>query len=80
MNEKIWEAAYQAGLCADGTPDSWDSAAIERFGNLIVDECIDAIKKANTHQAYTTYQLEMTKGTMAKCVLAINERFERNVK
>lgn len=77
MNEKIQEAAYWSGMVADGTPDSWDSAALEKFANMIIDECIEAIKNTNKHQAYTTYDLSMVEGTMEKCVKSINERFGR---
>lgn len=77
MNEKIYEAAYWSGMVADGTPDSWDSAALEKFANRIIDQCIEAVVEANTHQACTTFQLDLVRATMNKSVKAINERFER---
>ena len=36
MNEQIDKIAYNTGMYCDGTPDSWDSAAIEKFAQQIV--------------------------------------------
>jgi hypothetical protein len=39
MNERIHTLAEKAGLYCDGTPDAWDQKAIEKFAELIVQEC-----------------------------------------
>ena len=41
MNERIHTLAEEAGLYCDGTPDAWDQEAIERFAELIVQECAE---------------------------------------
>lgn len=41
MNSKIKTIAYEAGLYSQGTPDSWDEDALERFGIMIVKECME---------------------------------------
>lgn len=42
MNSRIHIFAEQAGLYCDGTPDSWDGEATEKFAKLIINGCIDA--------------------------------------
>jgi len=44
MNERIHTLAEEAGLYCDGTPDAWDQEAIERFAELIVQECSNFLK------------------------------------
>lgn len=56
MNEQIEKIAYNTGMYCDGTPDSWDSAAIEKFALQIIQLCIDQAKNTDSHCAYTTFQ------------------------
>ena len=47
MNERIDKLMYHAGLTAQGCwdeMDEYDRKAIEKFAELIVDECIDKIE------------------------------------
>ena len=56
MNEQIDKIAYSTGMYCDGTPDSWDSAAIEKFSQQIIQLCIDQAKITDSRCAYTTFQ------------------------
>jgi len=50
MNEHIHNLAEEAGLYCDGTPDSWDQEAIEKFTQLIVRECVTIVVDAVDHR------------------------------
>lgn len=46
MNERLEDLMYRAGLTAQGcwnSMDSYDKQAIEKFAELIVQDCIDII-------------------------------------
>ena len=58
MNEQVDKIAYETGMYCDGTPDSWDSAAIEKFARGIIQMCIDHARSTPSHCAYTTFQHE----------------------
>lgn len=45
MNKKIDDLAYWAGLYADGTPDSWDSEALEKFARSLVEDICREIRE-----------------------------------
>ena len=49
MNEEIFSKLhYDSGLVAQGCwdeLDAYDRAAIQKFGNLVVKECIDTLEK-----------------------------------
>ena len=51
MNERIHTLAEEAGLYCDGTPDAWDQEAIEKFAQLIVQECADIAYVADPYQS-----------------------------
>jgi hypothetical protein len=68
MNELIDKIAYNTGMYCDGTPDSWDSTAIEKFAQQIVQLCIDEAKIPDSNCAYTTFQQEIVKCTRAEIV------------
>lgn len=76
MRSKILDIAYQKGLYAQGTPDSWDENALEQFGQHIVDECIDAIEQATRTVGATTYDRDMALGVAAKSIAEIQKRFK----
>lgn len=56
MHEQIDKIAYETGMYCDGTPDSWDSAAIEKFAHGIIQLCVEQARSAPSHCAYTTFQ------------------------
>jgi hypothetical protein len=77
MKEKILKAAYDKGLYSQGTPDSWDEEALYQFGKYLIDECIDAVKNADTKDmVYTTYDQDRTLGVKERCAKAIERKFE----
>jgi hypothetical protein len=68
MNEHIDKIAYNTGMYCDGTPDSWDSAAIEKFAQQIVQLCIDEAKIPDSNCAYTTFQKGIVECTRVEIV------------
>ena len=68
MNELIDKIAYNTGMYCDGTPDSWDSAAIEKFAHQIIQLCIDYAKITDSGCAYTTFQQGIVECTRAEIV------------
>jgi len=50
MNEIIDKLAYHTGMYCDGTPDSWDSEAIQNFSNAIIEDVIQTIQKYGDDQ------------------------------
>ncbi len=48
MNEQLEDLMYRAGLTAQGcwdTMDQYDREAIERFAELLINECIGVVNK-----------------------------------
>ena len=68
MNELIDKIAYNTGMYCDGTPDSWDSAAIEKFAQQIIQLCIDHAKNTDSACAYTTFQQGIVECTRKEIV------------
>ena len=73
MNEQIDKIAYNTGMYCDGTPDSWDSAAIEKFAQQIVQLCIDQAKITDSGCAYTTFQQGIVACTRAEIVARLEK-------
>lgn len=76
MNEIIDKLAYQHGMYCDGTPDSWDSEAINNFAIALVKECITAVETARLDHVRTTFDNSMARGTLERAVEAIKAKFE----
>ena len=56
MNDRIKELMYEAGLTADGCwdeMDEYDRKAIEKFGKLIVMDCIKELEISRRCDPYT---------------------------
>ena len=68
MHEQIDKIAYNTGMYCDGTPDSWDSEAIEKFAQQIVQLCIDEVKKTPTKSAFTSFDMAVVQSTIARSV------------
>lgn len=68
MNEQIDKIAYETGMYCDGTPDSWDSAAIEKFAEQIIQLCIEHASDTQSHCAYTTFQKDIVECTRQEIV------------
>lgn len=75
MNETIDKLAYTHGMYCDGTPDSWDSEAINNFALAIVNECISAAEATRPNHVRTTFDDAMAKGTIQSVVESIKNRF-----
>lgn len=73
MNEQIDKIAYSTGMYCDGTPDSWDSAAIEKFAQQIIQLCIDQTKNTNSHCAYTTFDKGIVECTRSEIVTRLEK-------
>ena len=48
---------------------------IEKFAELIVNECIAVIQHIDFHDAHTTYDLGLVKSTIAKCQTRLKDHF-----
>lgn len=76
MNETIDRLAYTHGMYCDGTPDSWDSQAIEQFGKAIVQECIATIYKIDRSElTRTTFDKSLVDGTLERAEKLIKNKF-----
>ena len=75
MKDKILKVAYDKGLYAQGTPDSWDEEALYQFGKYIIDECINAIESVRG-VAYTTHDNDMVMTTKAVAIENIHKKFQ----
>jgi hypothetical protein len=76
MREKILKAAYDKGLYAQGTPDSWDEDALFQFGKYLVEECIDAVEQMDTFKGGTTYDKDLVLCSKVHCIQAIERKFK----
>jgi hypothetical protein len=48
----------------------------EKFAQLIIQECIEAVKTTSVTHANTTYDLSIIKATIAKSIESIEKHFE----
>ncbi len=48
----------------------------KKFADLLIEECIVAVKQTNTHHAYTSYDQNLIQATIGKSVEAIRKHFE----
>jgi hypothetical protein len=76
MREKILKEAYNQGLYAQGTPDSWDEEALFQFGQHIVKMCVEAVEQMDTFKGATTYDQDIVLTTKAHCMQAIERKFK----
>lgn len=75
MKKKIKELALEAG---GSTYPEVGGKILERFSELLISECIDAVRQTGKQCAYTTYDLNVVECTIDKSVEAIKERFKDN--
>jgi hypothetical protein len=47
MNELVHDLATEAGLYCDGTPDSFDLAAVERFAKLVIQKSVEYLNSCD---------------------------------
>ena len=74
MNKRIKELAEQARLLT-GWPNG--ETDYQKFAELIINECIDAVKQQdNISHAGTTYDRDMVMATVERCIRSIEDRFK----
>lgn len=76
MRQKILDLAYQKGLYAQGTPDSWDEEALYQFGQHLIDLCLDAVEQMDTLKGATNYDKDLVDATKLHCTKAIESKFK----
>jgi hypothetical protein len=72
MNKKLKELSLQAGGSHYPTINT---AMQEKFAELIINECIEAVKNTKAH-ALTTYDKDLVQSTVENCAESIRKHFE----
>jgi hypothetical protein len=49
------------------------------FARLVVNECIEAVRKTDTTHAYTTFDKSLIDATIERSIKSIKEKFNYNV-
>ena len=76
VNKKIEDLAYTTGMFCDGTPDSWDSQAINNFALNIINDVLQHITSAPTQQLIaTTFDLQLVQATKQNIVKHIRNTY-----
>ncbi len=73
MNKRIKELAEQQGLI--GSNYLISSQELEKFAELIINNCIEAVNNTGLTDVYTTYDLSLVKSTIAKSIESIQNKF-----
>ena len=79
MDSKIDDLMYQSGRTASGCwdqLDSYDREAIEKFGELIIKECISVIE--NLSPGYKDYRDQIEDAFRRDCIEEIKQHFLDN--
>ncbi len=71
MNKKLKELSLQAG---GSHYPGINTAMQEKFAELIINECIEAVKNTKPH-ALTTYDRDIVQSTIDRCVDSIQKHF-----
>ena len=75
MNEKFKRLALEAG---GSTYPEVGGKNLERFAQLLIQECIDVVSATPTHCAMTTFQMGIVKCTIEKSVEALQNHFKQD--
>ena len=73
----IMSMAEQAGLCCDGTPDSWDTEAIERFAALVAAEATKIEREACAKVCEDRHCDGLPAAQLDRCAYEIRARGEK---
>ena len=73
MNEKFKRLALEAG---GSTYPEVGGKNLERFAELLIQECIDVVKTTPMHCAMTSFQEGIVKCTISESVKTLKEHFE----
>ena len=73
---KIDDFAYQSGLYCDGTPDSFDSKAIESFAEKILSDVLNIVMNTDIRKwTYTTYDKDMAESIKLRIIHNITQEY-----
>ncbi len=73
---KIDSFAYESGLLCDGTPDSFDSKAIESFSEKILSDVLNIIMNTDVRKhTYTTYDKDMAESIKLRIIHNITQQY-----
>jgi hypothetical protein len=80
MNEVSIKLAEQAGLYGVDNKHQYDSTDIsnsllEKYTDLIIRECMDAVRTVDKTHGVTTYDITVIENTKQKCENSIRKRF-----
>jgi hypothetical protein len=73
MKSKIKELALEAG--GSHYPDV-GGELLQKFAELMLEECITVVKNTSTQCAYTTHDLPVVECTIAQSVEALRDHFK----
>lgn len=73
---KIDAFAYESGLLCDGTPDSFDTKAIETFAEKILSDVLNIVMDTDVRKfTYTTYDKDMAESIKLRIIHAITQAY-----
>lgn len=73
---KIDTFAYESGLWTDGTPDSFDSKAIESFAEKILSDVLNIVMDTDMRKIlYTTYDRDMAESIKLRIIHNITQNY-----
>jgi len=73
---KIDAFAYESGLLCDGTPDSFDTKAIESFAEKILSDVLNIVMDTDVRKfTYTTYDKDMAESIKLRVIHAITQEY-----
>ena len=75
MKQKIHDLALEAGLTINDLPDNV-YIPLEKFAELLIEECIKVVEATHMHCAMTTLQQGIVKCTISESVKTLKEHFE----
>lgn len=74
--EKIDAFAYESGLWADGTPDSFDTKAIESFAEKILSDVLNIVMETDMRKyIHTTYDKDMAESIKLRIIHNITHQY-----
>ena len=75
MKPQFKELAVKAGAYKDDDTVLTGPMDVAKFAELIVQECLVAIDKTNTHHVHTTFDQGLVMATISKSKEAVREHF-----
>ena len=75
MNEKFKRLALEAG---GSTYPEVGGKNLERFAELLIQECIDVVATTPMHCAMTTFQVDIVKCTIDKSIETLQNHFKQD--